>query len=417
MENTSFNNYMGLSNVKIDSSGDVAIDKLNRVYEMYVAKRYADAVSAAEGDSNISNTPYGQVLIGNCYKEMKNRAQALVHWKKAIELSPLEYNAYINIANDAYQDGKIEEAILNWSIASTIVPENSTVNLNLALAYDKKGSRIKATKYFERYLKYEKNIASEEYLHIKNVMTMLTAKVDFFSRKVDEFKVKKDLKMIAALYLKMVSTYANLPNIYANIAEIFYFDKNYEKALEFFLAVYLNYPHTTKILLDVANLCFILQKHSYAFAYYSRAIKLLPEGTSYYTKVCDKLKALSFVLNDTELIDSHLQLAREAEADNDYERAIDEYENYIILTESEHSDLQQIIDKYKIFVHPEPFVVSVLYGQINELMQDKKLELCVEVCDRILKMATGNSKEVVFAMKCKTECKRIMLAREQFGVF
>lgn len=182
------------------------------------------------------------------------------------------------------------------------------------------------------------------------------------------------------------------------------------------MVVYLNYPHTPKILLDIANLCYILQKPSYAYVYYSRALEQLPEGTSYYVKAQEKMRAVSYVLNDSEILDAHLQAARDAEADNDYEKAINEYENYVILSQSEHSDLQQIIDKYKIFVNPEPFVINVLYSEIPELMNRKKLNACIDVCDRILKLATNNSKEVVYAMKCKSECKRIIIAREQFGV-
>lgn len=416
MDNTDINNNAGLSGVEIDSSGTVGSDRLARAYELYETKRYNEAIALAQGDSQISSSAYGHVLIGNCYKALKNKSEAIAHWKKAVEISPLEHNAYINIANEFYAEGKISEAIHNWTIASTIVPENPKVNLNLATAYNKKGSRIKSTRYFEKYLRYETNATSQEYLNVKHIFSNLTAKVDFYAKKVEEFKLKKDLKTIAALYLKMISTYANLPNIYANIAEIFYFDKNYEKSLEFFMAVYLNYPHTTKVLLDIANLCYILQKPSYAYVYYSRALDSLPEGTSYYVKANEKLRSLSYVLNETDMIESHLQAARDAEADNDYEKAIDEYENYIILSRSEHTDLQQIIDKYKIFLNPEPFVINVLYSEIPELMNRKKLNSCVDVCDRILKMATHNSKEVVYAMKCKAECKRIIIAREQFGV-
>lgn len=416
MDNVDFDNTSGLSGVRIDNSLDVASDRTIRAYELYESKRYNEAISLIENDSQISSTSYGQVLLGNCCKALNNKDKAMSHWKRAIDISPLEHFAYINIANEYYADGNISEAILNWTIASTIVPENPRVNLNLACAYNQKGFRIKSTKYFEKYLRYETKATSREYLQVKHVLSNLTAKVDFFTKKVNEYKVKKDIKTIAALYLKMIATYANLPNIYANIAEICYFDKNYEKALEFFLSVYLNYPHTPKILLDVANLCYILNKPSYAYCYYSKALKCLLETTSYYVKSQEKIRMLSYVLKDTELIDSHLQAAREAEANNDYEKAVDEYENYLILTESDSPDIKQIIDKYKIFINPEPFVVNVLYSQIPELMNRKRLKACVEVCDRIMKLSSANTKEVVYAMKCKADCKRILIAREQFGV-
>lgn len=417
MENTDLDNISGLSGVSFEENDSFSVDKINRAYEFYQAGKYNEALSMAESDMQLNSMAYGQVLIGNCYKRLGDKKSAMSHWQKAVEISPLEHSAYINIANEQYSEGNVNEAILNWHIASTIMPENPAVNLNLALAYDKKGSRIKATRYFERYLKYEKNSTSHEYLNVKHTMANLTAKVDFYAKKVEEYKLQKDLKAIAALYMKMISTYANLPNIYLNIAEIFYFDKNFEKALEFNLIVYLHYPYTTKILLDIANLYYVLKQYSYAYAFYSRALELLPDCTSYYSKVQSKLSALSFVLKDPELIETHLQKAREAEKNNDYEIAIDEYENYMILSESENPDIRQIIDKYKIFLNPEPFVVNVLYSQIPDLMNKKKLNACVELCDRIMTLATeSNSKEVIYAMKCKSECKRIILAREQFGV-
>lgn len=416
MENSDLDNTSGLSGVQFGGNDSISSDKITRAYEFYESGRHQEALSMAEADAQISATAYGQVLIGNCYKSLGDKKSAMLHWKKAVEISPLEHNAYVNIANELYTENKISEAILNWHIAATIMPENSSVNLNLALAYDKKGSRIKATKYFEKYIRYEKKISSQSYIKIKHTLANLTAKVEFLAKKVEEYKVQKDLKTIAAIYLKMISTYANLPTIYANIAEIFYFDKNFQKSLEFYLLVYLNYPHTPKVILEIANLYYILQQYTYAYVYYSRALNTLPEGTSYYNKVKSKLSSLSYVLKDPELIETHLQKAREAEKNNDYEEAIDEYENFLILSESDNPDIQQIIDKYKIFLNPEPFVINVLYNQIPDLMNKKKLNSCVEVCDRIMTLATQNSKEVMYAMKCKAECKRIIIAREQFGV-
>ena len=257
MEEISTENISGLSGVSFDSN-DTSTDKLTRLYEMYEAGRYNDVIASAEADSLVSTMSYGQLLIGNCYEKLGNKTEALNHWKKSVEISPLEHSAYINIGNYHYSSGNIREAILNWHIACTITPENPTVNLNLAHAYDKKGSRIKATKYFEKFLKYSTRTTSTEYITVKHAMANLTAKVDFYAKKVEEYKLQKDIKTIAALYLKMISTYADLPSIYANLAEIFSFDKNYEKAYEFYQIVYLNFPCSVKILLEMANLAYIL---------------------------------------------------------------------------------------------------------------------------------------------------------------
>lgn len=391
-------------------------EKIKRAYEFYDTGRIAEALSFIESDPKLTEISHCQLIMGNCYYKLNDKNKAIQHWRKAIQISPLESSAYINLGNEAFKENDISEAILNWQIANSIKPENPTVCLNLANGYNKINNRIKATKYFEKYLKYEKNESSPEYQKIRHTFANLTAKVDFYAKKVEEFKLQRDLKTIAALYLKMIATYANLPSIYANIAEIFFFDKNYEKALEFYLLVYLYYPYTTKIILEIANLYYILNQKSYAYVYYQRALNLIPEGTSHHTKIKAKLANLSSVLNDPEVIEMHLQRAKESENNNAYEEAIDEYENYLILSESENPDIQQTIDKYKIFANPEPFVINILYNQISDLMNQKKLNECIDVCDRIMEMGENRSKEVIYAMKCKTECRRILIAKEQFGV-
>ena len=405
-----------LSSIELESIESNSVENIKKAYELYDACKYEDSLSIAERNSQISSTSSGQVLIGNCYYKLNNKEKALLCWKKAVSISPLEYSAYLNIGNELYRQKNINEAIFNWHLANSVMPENASVNLNLANAYNKKENRILATKYFEKYLKYEKNIHSSEYEQIKQVFSNLTAKVDFYAKKVEEYKIQKDIKTIAALYFKMISTYANLPAIYTNIAEIFMFDKNYEKALEFYKKVYLNFSYTPQIVLEIANIYYLLNKSSYAYVYYKRAFDLVPEGTSFSNKIKSNLSSLSFVLSEPDTFNEHLEIAQNAEKNNEYEIAIDEYENYLILSESEFPDIQQKIDKYKIFLNPEPFVVNVLYSQISELMRQKKLNTCIDVCDRIITLGNSHSKEVIYAMRCKTECRRIIIAREQFGV-
>ena len=187
MEETPIENTAGLSDVKFGEDKNHS-DKLARLYELYESGRYNDLLSAMETDSLAKSTSYGQLLLGNTYNQLGKKEDALSHWKKAIEISPLEHSAYINIGNYYYASGNVKEAIQNWQVATTIMPENPTVNLNLALAYDKKGNRIKSTKYFEKYLKYETKVTSNEYVMVKQRFANLTAKVDFYAKKVEEYK-------------------------------------------------------------------------------------------------------------------------------------------------------------------------------------------------------------------------------------
>lgn len=414
MDGINLNNNTGLSD--IDLSGEkVAAAKITKAYELYASGQIQEAVNYLEADSQASNTAYAQVLLGNCYKKLGQKEKAISFWQRATDLSPLEYAAYLNIGNEHYSDGQIYQAIFNWHCAGSACPENPVINLNLAVAYDKLGYRIKATRYFEKYLKYNTNKNSPEYQKIKHAIANLTAKTDFYLKKSEEYKAQKDLKKVAAAYLMLISTYANQPNIYTNLASIFVFDKNYEKAREFYSIVYLNFPYSPSLLLNLANMEYLLGNKSYAYCYYKRSFEYLTESTSHWLQVKMKLAELSSVTRDSEIIETHLQKAKEAEDKCLYEVAIDEYENYLILTESHSDEIQQLIDKYKIFLNPEPFVVKMLYNQISDLMQAKKLHAAVEVCDRIMTMAEPHTKEMVYAMKCKVECKKVIIAREQFG--
>lgn len=414
MEGVSLDNNAGLSN--IDLSGEkAAAAKITKAYELYASGQIQEAVNSLEQDMQASSNAYAQVLLGNCYHKLGQKDRAMSLWQRATDLSPLEYSAYLNIGNEHYSNGEIYQAIFNWHCAGSIAPENPVINLNLAVAYDKLGYRIKSTRYFEKYLKYNTNKTSPEYQKIKHAIANLTAKTEFYLKKSEEYRAQKDLQKVAASYLMLISTYAILPGIYTNLASIFVFDKNYEKAQEFYKIAYLNFPYSPSVLMNLANMEYLLGNKSYAYCYYKRVFQYLPESTSHWLQVKVKLAELAAVTRDSELIETHLQKAKEAEDVCQYEVAIDEYENYLILTESHSDEIQQLIDKYKIFLNPEPFVVKMLYSQISELMLSKKLHAAVEVCDRIMTMAEPHTKEMIYAMKCKVECKNVIIAREQFG--
>ena len=100
MENTDINNAMGLSAVDFDDGESVSADKIKRAYEFYESGRYSESLALAENDTQINTTAFGQVLIGNCYRSLNDKTKAISHWQKAVEISPLEYTAYINIGNE-----------------------------------------------------------------------------------------------------------------------------------------------------------------------------------------------------------------------------------------------------------------------------------------------------------------------------
>lgn len=410
MENVNLDS--AISSVVLHDSDEGIAVKVGKAYEYYTADNISEALSILLSDEKLTKSSYVQVLIGNCHRKLNDNKKALEAWHKALEISPNEYNAYLNIGNMMFVQGEIPDAIEYWTKAYAIQPESPPVVLNLAIAYKNKGCRIKSTRLFEKYLRYCKESISSEYLSVKETMIRLRGKVDIGFRRIKELKEEGNLRAIMTMYVKLISTYADLPSVYLNLANIFMYDKNYEKALEFFLIVYKNYECSGQVIWNIASLYEILKKRPEAYCFYKRCERFIPKTSSRYKVLAQKIQSLFYSAKTKELSDEHLALAKEYEAKNLYEDAIVEYENGILLSTEELPEAEHKLEVLQKYVNPEPFVIADLYSRINTYMTNKKFNSCIELCDRIIQLSDVNSKEGMYAVRCKTECKRILVTRE-----
>ncbi len=397
-----------------DSDEGIAI-RVKKAYEYYLAGSYRETLDLLLNDTTLNKIPYVLVLIGNCYKNLSDTNKAMKYWYQSIENGAGEHAAYLNIGNVLYAQKKGNEAIKFWTQAFALKPEDPVVNLNLAVAYRTKGYRIKSTRFFERYLRFKTNEIDKEYLTVKENILTLRARVEQCYRKLYDYKNNGDLRAISTLYAKMISIYANLPNAYLNLANIFLIDKNYEKALEFFLIVYKNFTYNSQILWNIANLYEMEGKKADAFCFYRRCERLFNKNSGKYQQIISKLNAFSYSAVTTAAKEEFVKRAQEYEENNLYEDALIEYENAYYATIGESPDIQEQIERLKKYINPEPFVIAALYNKINSYLNLKKYSACIELCDRIVLLADINSKESLFAVRCKTECKRLLVARESGG--
>jgi Flp pilus assembly protein TadD len=112
-----------------------------------------------ELDSNYSiafnNT--GSVYLSKYLKtkEQGDLQQALVHFQTAIELDPGYASAYNGLGAAFSQAGNVEGAIGSWEKAVGINPDLGFALYNLGLAYLRKGDKVKALEYLNRYKQKE----------------------------------------------------------------------------------------------------------------------------------------------------------------------------------------------------------------------------------------------------------------------
>lgn len=123
-------------------------------------EQYEEAVKLNDQDATVWNN------LGNVYRDLGNYDKAVDAYRKAIDLNGKQLNLYANLANvQLYQLEKSEDAIATYEKGLQALPGNETLQLQLALAYERTGEKQKAQKILEEILKKnEKNQAAEKIL-------------------------------------------------------------------------------------------------------------------------------------------------------------------------------------------------------------------------------------------------------------
>jgi tetratricopeptide (TPR) repeat protein len=103
-------------------------------------ERYERAVRINNKDASTHNN------LGNTYRDLGEYEQAIAAYKKAIDANPKLVNPYTNLANiQIYSLNKVDDGIDTYRQALKALPNNSQVQVLLALAYEKKGDVPSAT--------------------------------------------------------------------------------------------------------------------------------------------------------------------------------------------------------------------------------------------------------------------------------
>ncbi len=402
--------------IEFDNAANVSSETLvhvQKAYEYYAANNIQEAMNLIQRDSKLAEIPYCQVLLGNCHRHNNNIDQALLCWKKAIDLSPKEYAAYLNIGNVQYAQNNLQQAIAFWTKAYSIRPESVVINLNLAVAYNKKGSWVKSTKFFERYMRFFRGDSNKQYESVKETLYRLRIKADFYFKKLQEVKEEGSVESIISLYKKIISTYSNVPTVYYNLANVLLYSKSYANALEVFMILYKYYPEFSKVTWCIAELYNKLGKKDYAYCFYKRSEAVIAPTSTKYRTLQAKINGLMYIAKSDQKSQEHLELAKEFEADNMYEEALMEYENSLMLAITPPDEVEIRIDELRMYTDPDETIIGELHNEINDCMNMKKLERCIALCDRIILLSDGSSQKGMYAIRCKTECKRLLMQEKQ----
>lgn len=391
----------------VQDNSDTEEATLLAAQKHYDAGHYNDALKLFLDVSMTSSKSEVYVNIGNCHYMMGEQKEALEYWNKAIAMDNKNAQAYANIGNLYYKNKQVERAISFWLVALISRPEDANTCLNLAIAFDEKSMRFEAIKYFERYIKYCENKNSEEYIRIKNKIQHCFNIANQYLTFGVQFQAENNNEKAAACYFKSLANYPNLSKTNLNLGSIFFSDKNLELSIKYWLTASHIDPNYDKIYSNLAISYDLMKKFDYAYCYYNRYMNYIISDKEEYYKINRRVLKIKPYLNDhPELIDIHLQLAKEHIAKSEFYEAIDEFKNYSILKPEEQQNYKSIIKKLESYLNPEASIIESCFEIGNNLISEGNYSEAKPYFFRVMKLSSPEYLEFSKAKAKHSQCMK-----------
>lgn len=383
-------------------------NNLNKALVLFTEKRYSEALNLLLPGLEQDKTGLYANFIGNCYQKLGSINDAIHFWQKAITKNPTCYLAFLSLGNAAYSQNNINQALVYWHIALCICPENAQLNYNIATAYSRKDERFLAVYYYEKFLKYSNTSNNNDIKHVTNLIINLRAKAAEFLKKASAAIARDKINQAVQYYIKSVKNYPLQPKVVQNIAKIFACDRNFAKAIEYYKMA-IRIDDKLKIcMVDIANA--YLAKHQYelAYCYFSRFLNSFAQQSGRFAEIERITQYAKGKISPEYDATSHFNMAIQYEKDLKYREALDEYENYALLSEDNKESVAESIKKLKLMIYPEKFLISNLVDKIEELNHNQQYEQALKLCDRISVISVLNSHEFHWANKKKQELRYLI---------
>lgn len=392
----------------LKNSGTSSVAKATSLFE---TGKYSEALSVfKEILNNNPNSAETMTNIGNCFFKLGDTTSAKSYWEKSLQIDPNSSTTMINLGNALYSGGKLERAIMTWLLATTIEPENTFLNLNIATAYDKKNNRYMTIKYYEKFLKYHTNEDLKVEAKIHAAIANMRAIADAYVKEATTQYQKDNYKKAIELYRQSIATYPNQPKAAYFLGKIFYSTQCYNSALTYFLqANYVDEMHRMG-LLDIAYCFEHLENYPKALCYYKRILeggtinpKIQSAAINKYSNIKSK------ITNSMEIAQEILKEAQEYENNCQLIEAMEEYKNYLYITESNDETIKSKLKVFDSYLRPEAYVFSFILNKFDNAYARRDIDTVKKLGARAIKINPGTSDETIHIRKILREVNRPVL--------
>lgn len=387
---------MTVSGYYIQDYLDIDDKQYSAAKNLYYAAKYDSALQIYLKMSNLEYSYKLNYEIGRCYYKLKEFAEAEKYFINSVSIREERNPSHVFIGNLLFRKGEVSKAIESWVKAYGVNPDDESVCLNLATSYFTKGMRFQSIYYYEKYLKYAKDKTNHSYNEIKTGIEEFSAAAKNLYEKSQEFILKQDTGNAIQALKEALAIYPL--NFDSNIllGKLYFTRKEYEKSLSCYLQAYCIDPKSLDV---IQSLIAVYKEIGNAYMQYCCTKRLLPlvlNSKAGYIEVMQSIKDLEGKL-DKNSAEECKKSGDFYFASNNYEMALFEYENSVIITPSYVSILGDTIHNLKNSINAEAKIIRACFDKGGALYTTGDFRESNKYFSKIMALSAKNSSDYNFA--------------------
>ena len=291
---TTYSSFQDINKVLIK---DIFNEKSQEiVFNAYKDKSNLTKYSEDKINNNINKnyTSDYHISIGNQHFKVKNYQEAILSYKKGIEINSFNSKGYLGLGNCFYLLNKPDEALINFKKCLEITPDNYEANFRIGYIY------LSLEKY-------------NDALRVFNIASKLNpVSFEVYQNKASIYFKLGEYEKSIEHYKKSIDVNPNLPDTYYNLGIIYYDLKNYEESnVNYKKAIDLN-PNYFEAYYNLGINYIFHEDYENALKVYLKALDIKPDSII----TLEKLGWIYWTLNQYEDVINYFKKILDIESDN-----------------------------------------------------------------------------------------------------
>ena len=387
---------MATSDYYVQDNADIEEQKLEAAKGLYRSGDYKGSLRIYL-DLLTTNTSYKLYYeIGRCYYKLEDMLNAELYFNRSISLEEFKNPSYLFLGNIFYKRNDISKAIEYWITSYSYKPDDESICLNLATSYFSKEMKFYSLYYYEKYLQYAKDKTSSYYLEIKkSIEEFIKLGNDFYQKAQKAISMGDNITAIQALEYAVKNFPTNF-DINHLLGKIYYQEKDYKNAKKYLEQAFCLDSKSIDILQKLSEVMINLGDFTGAYCCLKRIMPLVTNNQREYLNIIRATKEIETRFEDFNY-EKHLNLAEEYYQNNNYNLALYEYENCIILNPQLNDEYGNIIQMIKSYLHPEEKIIKQCLEKGSYYYTNGEYRQANKYFTKIISLAKENSSEYKLA--------------------